>query len=132
MNEAKSQTLSDRSSQIGKPFFLISKSDQFYSKLIFFSFDFSTIKTFVQYGRGCSVLWRIFSTVEDIQYCGGYSVPWRMFSTVEDVQYYGGYSVPWRMLSNVEDVQYCRGYLVLSRIFSTVVDIQYCGGGGKT
>ncbi len=49
---------------------------------------------------GCSVLWRIFSTVEDVgtlgdvQYCGGCSVLWRMFSTVAGYhQYYGGYSV---------------------------------------
>ncbi len=47
---------------------------------------FSSVEGYHQYSEGCSV--RIFSTVEGYhQYSEGGSVLWRMFSTVEDVQY---------------------------------------------
>ena len=48
--------------------------------------------TSVQYCGGCSVHWRLFSTLEVVQYIGGItSVLWGdSFSTVEVVQYSGG------------------------------------------
>ena len=72
-------------------------------------------------GNVSVVLWRMFSTVENVQYDGGYHqycrgclVLWEIFSIVEDVQYDGGYhqycgrcSVLWRMFCTVEDVHYC-------------------------
>ncbi len=57
----------------------------------------------------------MFSTVEDVQYCGGCSVLWRMFSTVGGMPF-----------STVEHVQYCGGCLILWRDnISTVEDVQY-------
>ena len=38
----------------------------------------------VQYCGGCSVLWRVFSTVDGVQYCEGCSVG-RLLFTVEGV-----------------------------------------------
>ena len=58
----------------------------------------------VQYIGGCSVHWRLFSTLEVVQYIGGAtSVLWGdSFSTVEVVQYSGGIaSVLWRLFSTV-------------------------------
>ncbi len=47
-----------------------------------------------QYCGGCSVLWRLFSTLEVVQCCGGFSVLWRLFSAVKDFQNFGSRCVP--------------------------------------
>ena len=48
---------------------------------------------------------RLSSTAEDVQYCGGCSVLWRMFSAVEDVQ-----DCMWIPSSTVNDAQFFGGY----------------------
>ena len=77
----------------------------------------------VQYSGGCSVQWRLFSTVEAVQYSGGCQVRWRAksvqwrhsikflwganISTVEAVQYGGGLaSVQWRDNMMIVGVQH--------------------------
>ena len=90
--------------------------------------------TSVQYCGGCSVHWRLLSTLEVVQYIGGItSVLWGdsfstvggCFSTVEVVQYSGGIaSVLWGDSFSTVGVA-----SVLWRLFSTVGDnISTCGG----
>ncbi len=90
----------------------------------------------VQYIRGCSVLWRMLSTVKDIQYCKGCSVLWSLFSTiedvcitVEDVWYYGGCCGNYHLYCGKDTINKCNGRFSVMWILtiSTVEDTQYCG-----
>ncbi len=58
----------------------------------------------VQYSGGCSVQWRVYSTVEGVQYSGGCTVAWNILTAVEEYhQYSGGISsVRWKMCNTGE------------------------------
>ncbi len=53
----------------------------------------------------------IISKLEDVQNCVGItSVLWRIFSTVEDIQYCQQVSTVGDTINNVEDINYCEGH----------------------
>ena len=82
----------------------------------------------VQYGGGCAVRWRMFSTLGGYHDCRGEASR----STVADVQYSGGIPwVRWRIFSTLGGYHdACGGIprLLWGGIMSAVADIQYGGG----
>ena len=77
--------------------------------------------TSVQYCGGCSVHWRLFSTLGTVG--DSFSTVGGSFSTLEVVQYSGGITSVHvgDNISTVESIQYCGEYSVLWRdTFSTV------------
>ena len=56
--------------------------------------------------------------ITSVQYCGGCSVHWRLFSTLEVVQYIGG----------ITSVLWGDSFSTVGDSFSTVEVVQYSGG----
>ncbi len=69
----------------------------------------------IKSGEGCSV-----AIMEGVQYCGGFPILWRVYSTMEDVRYFG--KMPSVLFGNTSST-------VVRRMFSIVGRYhQYCRG----